>query len=528
MLVDHVSENQHFDVAIIGAGTGGYSAALRLAELGKSVVLIEEDARPGGVCLHEGCIPSKALLRAAEVRHLADSAATMGMDYELKSFDFGRLVSYKEAAIEQMTSGLEQLLHARKVTFVQAWAEVTQPHQLTLHLPQGQSESEGQVDGEASGQTADQGQAEDDSQANPILHLHATDIIIATGSHPRELDGVPISHKAILDSTDAMNLQQIPHSVVILGSGPIGLEFATLWSSQGADVTILATSPRIFPRGSRRISALMAREMKRRGIHIHTSVDLHSLTEGDNQSVTVRYSSPDSTTHTPIPPTAKAPEGGEQTVTLTAQFALVAKGRVPNTAQPWMSKLGVNLDSQGLVVTDPYGRTSVEHVWAVGDITPGKQLAHRAFAQGICVAETICGLDSEPVDDYNVPSVTFSQPEIAQVGYSGEEAKANPQFSEIQETSLPMMGNARVFMSQTAGTITVVSGIREQEPDKRVVLGVEMVGPHVTELVAEAEQLVGNHVGVHEASALIHPHPTFSETLGEALLKADGRPLHSR
>jgi dihydrolipoamide dehydrogenase len=306
-------------------------------------------------------------------------------------------------------------------------------------------------------------------------------------------------------------LQQIPSSVVIIGSGPIGLEFATLWSSIGAEVTVLEAADRILPSATPRVSATISRDLKRAGVHCATNVTIDSLEEGVNQSATVHY---------------REDEGDEQT--LTAQFALVAIGRLPNTDADWFSAIGIDLDERGLVKTDAYGRTSVPGVWALGDITAGKQLAHRAFAQGLVVAESIAGIDTEPVDDHTVPAVTFAMTEVGSVGYARAEAETVPEFSEVKETTFPMLGNARVVMSGDSGSVTVVSGIRADRPGVPVVLGVQMVGPGVSELTAEAQQLVGNRIPLHEASRLVHPHPTLSETLGEALLSADGRPLHTR
>jgi dihydrolipoamide dehydrogenase len=401
----------------------------------------------------------------------------------LKSIDLRKLIDYKEGVVNQMTKGLEGLLKRRKVTTITGTATMTAPHEISVEL----------------------------SDSSDTVHLQATDVVVATGSHPRHLPGTQFSRKAILSSQDALNLQQIPSSVVIIGSGPIGLEFATLWSSIGAEVTVLEVADRVLPSATPRVSATISRDLKRAGVHCATNVTIDSLEEGVNQSATVHY---------------REDEGDEQT--LTAQFALVAIGRLPNTDADWFSAIGIDLDERGLVKTDAYGRTSVPGVWALGDITAGKQLAHRAFAQGLVVAESIAGIDTEPVDDHTVPAVTFAMTEVGSVGYARAEAETVPELSEVKETTFPMLGNARVVMSGDSGSVTVVSGIRADRPGVPVVLGVQMVGPGVSELTAEAQQLVGNRIPLHEASRLVHPHPTLSETLGEALLSADGRPLHTR
>ncbi|MCI1983719.1 MAG: dihydrolipoyl dehydrogenase [Bifidobacteriaceae bacterium] len=492
---------QNYDIAIIGAGPGGYSTALRAAELGKKVALIEKSPYPGGVCLHEGCVPSKALLTAAHTIRDAKHADVMGLTLSLQSVDLGKLVDYKESVVNQMTKGLESLLRRRKVTTITGTATMTSAHDISVELA-----------------APDSGTSTDGDATAAPLQLHADDVVIATGSRPRHFPGTEFTKNAILSSEAALNLHQIPSSVVILGSGPIGLEFATLWSSVGAQVTLLEVADRILPSATPRVSAVVSRGLKRAGIAYETGVTIDSVEEGVNQTATVRY--------------REAHSEGDDTAaqhSVTAQFALVAIGRLPNTGADWFGALGIELDERGLVKTDPYGRTSVPGVWALGDITPGKQLAHRAFAQGLVVAESIAGVDTEPVDDHNVPAVTFALTEVGSVGYAADEARANPDFSDVEETTFPMLGNARVVMSGESGSVTVVSGIDSTaDTSARVVLGVQMAGPGVSELTAEAEQLVGNRVPLHEAARLVHPHPTLSETLGEALLSADGRPLHTR
>lgn len=485
-----MTDTQKFDVAIIGAGPGGYSTALRVAELGKSVALIEKNSAPGGVCLHEGCVPSKALLTAAHTIREAKRADVMGITLTVQSIDLGKLVDYKEGVVNQMTKGLEGLLRKRKVATFTGTASMTAPHEITVDTDEGS------------------------------LQITAADVVLATGSRPRHLPGEEFTHNpqsAVLSSRDALNLRQIPQSVVIIGSGPIGLEFATLWNSAGADVTILEVADRLLPSATPRISATVSRNLKRAGINYATGITIDSLEEGANQVATVRY-------HT----TADDSSDASEPLSITTQFALVAIGRLPNTDAEWFSQLGVEMDERGLVKTDLYGRTSVDGVWALGDITAGKQLAHRAFAQGLVVAESIAGVETSPVDDHNVPAVTFALTEVGSVGYTKDEAEQNSDFSEVEETTVPMLGNARVVMMGETGSITVVSGITSERPGVPVILGVQMAGPGVSELTAEAQQLVGNRVPLHEASRLVHPHPTLSETLGETLLSADGRPLHSR
>ncbi len=612
-------DGRTFDVVIIGAGPGGYATALRAAELGKSVALVEEDARPGGTCLNEGCVPSKAMLATAKQLRGAERSARMGIDMRVRALDLSRLLDFKNHVVATEVTGLEGLLAARKVTVLQAYAQAHPDLSVTLTPSQKDREGKQGTLGVAPGTQA--AQEEEDPFDSPQIAtvvdkettIHGHDIVLATGSHPRALPGADFSERAVLDSRAALSLRQIPQSVIIIGSGAIGVEFATLWSGLGARVTVLEAAPRLLPAATRRMSALETREMRRAGITVQTGVRILSVKEGANQLATVRYedsvpagpslrpqgaitpadpSNPNDksgtagqnaadraagqadaallgddaaaagapateamreenpamqagttgTAQTGSPAAVPGVPGqdgtgrqqgrGHEAHELSAQFVLIAIGRVPNTGMQWMKDLGVATDDRGVVTTDPYGRTSVGHVWALGDITAGKQLAHKAFAQGLVVAESIAGVPTEPVDDRTVPAVSFALAPVALVGWDKAAALASGKFAEVQEKSFPTAGNARVVIDGRQGIVTVVSGYELDEngakSGERIVLGVQMIGPMVSELAGEAQELVGNKIPLHKAARLVHPHPTFSETLGEALLAADGRPLHSR
>lgn len=604
-------DGRTFDVVIIGAGPGGYSTALRAAELGKSVALVEEDARPGGTCLNEGCVPSKAMLATARQLRGAERSARMGIDMRVRALDLSRLLDFKNHVVATEMTGLEGLLSARKITVLQAYAQAHPDLSVTLTPSQKDREGRQGTLGVAPGtQAAQEEDPFDSPQIATVIDkettIHGHDIVLATGSHPRALPGADFSERAVLDSRAALSLRQIPQSVIIIGSGAIGVEFATLWSGLGARVTVLEAAPRLLPAATRRVSALETREMRRAGITVQTGVRILSVKEGANQLATVRYedsvpagpslrpqgaitpadpSNPNDksgaanqnaadqadavllgdgdgtagASATPAmrheDPTAAAGTGtaqtaprngspdsgqaggasaqqGHETHELSAQFVLIAIGRVPNTGMQWMKDLGVATDARGVVTTDPYGRTNVDHVWALGDITAGKQLAHKAFAQGLVVAESIAGVPTEPVDDRTVPAVSFALAPVALVGWDKAAALASGKFADVEEKSFPTAGNARVVIDGRQGVVTVVSGYELDQngakAGERIVLGVQMIGPMVSELAGEAQELVGNKVPLHKAARLVHPHPTFSETLGEALLAADGRPLHSR
>ncbi|MBT1176689.1 dihydrolipoyl dehydrogenase [Bifidobacterium callimiconis] len=478
-----------FDIVVIGAGPGGYSTALRAAELGLSVALVERDDRPGGTCLNRGCIPTKALITAARAVDQARAAERYGVTMSVQNVDFGRLAEYRDQTVRTMTEGLAGLLRFRKVVTIQGTATIESEQTgndvrtVFVTLPDGSMRS-----------------------------ITARHVVLATGSRPRPLPNVPFS-QTVLDSDAALARNAFPSSAIIIGSGAIALEFASLWNAAGTQVTLLARRGGVLSHWDRRVSATLTRELKRHGVTVVTNTTVDSIETGVNLGATVRYT--------------RTVAGKDQHDIAAAEVVLAAIGRDPNTDADWFAKAGIALDDSGFVRTDGLGRTSANGIWAVGDITAGHQLAHRAFEQGITVAEAIAGLDPTPVDEATVPSIVFSSPEAAAVGLTKAEAQARDDYSEVTETIYPMMGNARTMMIGENGSITVVSAV-DATNGERVVVGIHMVGPEVSEIVAEAEQIVGGHLPLSAAARLIHPHPTFSEALGEALLKADGRPLHMR
>ena len=306
----------------------------------------------------------------------------------------------------------------------------------------------------------------------------------------------------------------MPHNAVIIGAGAIAAEFASMWNAAGCKVTMLIRKDRVLSGWDRRAGVTLTHELKRHGIDVIDRSTVTHIDTGVNMGALVHYTS--------------AKDGGSTEHIAEGEFVLVAIGRDPLTSDGWIRDAGVTVDDHGFITTDGYGRTPVAGIWAVGDITEGHALAHRAFEQGIIAAESIAGLDPKPLDEDTIPQIVFSNPEAASVGLTATDAKQRDDLSDIKETVYPMMSNARMMMSDSGGSLSLVSGIRAQQPGVRVVLGVHMVAPVASDIIAEAEQLVGNHTPLSDAARLIHPHPTFSETLGETLLKADDRPLHTR
>ena len=478
------ANSRQYDTIIIGSGPGGYATALRTAELGGRVALVEQDPVVGGVCLNRGCIPTKALLTATQVLEQADLGAAMGINIGSASIDYQKLQDYQDRMVDAMTGGLSSLLKQRGITVVHG---------------------HGTIVGD--------GLVEVTDQDGHRTRLTTCDTILATGSHARPLEELPFDD-LVIDTDRALTLKPFPRRALIIGSGAVALEFATIWNQAGCQVTLMVRRDRVLSHWGRRTGQIMTRELERQGIQIIT----HARCSGGHRlpadgGIQVDYQPADD----------KGQAGSIET-----DLVLVAIGRDPNTDPNHMKELGIDLDEQGQVLTDSQGRTSRDRVWALGDITPGHHLAHRAFQQGITLADAASGLDPEPVNEATIPRVVFSSPQAAAVGFSRQEAEDDPSLNQVKETIYPMMSNSRMRMSGMQGTLSLITACQATDMEKQIVVGLEMVSPQASENIAEAQQLVGNQIPLHRAAGLIHPHPTFSEAIGEALLKADGRPLNMR
>ncbi|VXB40001.1 dihydrolipoyl dehydrogenase [Nocardioides sp. AX2bis] len=452
-----------FDVLVLGAGSGGYACALRAAQLGLTVALVEKD-KVGGTCLHVGCIPTKALLHAAEVADSARDAGQFGVRATLEGIDVPAVNTYRDGVVSRLHKGLTGLVKGRGITTVAGTGRLTGPHEVT-------------VDGTA---------------------YTARHVVLASGSRPRVLPGLEVDGTRVLTSEDALRLGHVPASVVVLGGGVIGCEFASVWRSFGAEVTILEALPRLVAGEEAASSAALQRAFRKRGITVRTSTPFQSLKETDDGvAVTV--------------------EGGD---VIEAELVLVAVGRAPVTEDLGYEEHGVTLD-RGFVVTDERCRTGVEGLWAVGDIVPGLQLAHRGFAQGMFVAEEIAGLDPAPVDELAVPRVTYSHPEVASVGLTEEQAVAQHGADGVETLTYDLGGNGKSQILKTQGFVKLVR--RTDGP----VVGVHLVGERVGELIGEAQLIYGWEAHAEDVAPLVHAHPTQNEALGEAHLALAGKPLHA-
>ncbi|TDC51223.1 dihydrolipoyl dehydrogenase [Jiangella ureilytica] len=457
-----MADTAAFDVLILGGGSGGYAAAFRASELGLSVALIEKD-KVGGTCLHYGCIPTKALLHAAEVADQSRESEQFGVKTSFEGIDMPGVNSYKDGIVARLYKGLQGLVKANKVTFVEGEGTLVAPNAV-----------------EVAG-----------------TRYEGRNVVLATGSRNRTLPGLEIDGTHVLSSYEALTLDRVPSSVVVLGGGVIGVEFASVWRSFGAEVTIVEALPRLVPAEDEAASKVVERTFRKRGIGFKTGVRFAGVEKRDD-GVTVSL------------------ENGE---TIDAEVLLVAVGRGPVTENLGYEENGVTLD-RGFVVTDERLRTSVPNVYAVGDIVPGLQLAHRGFAHGIFVAEHIAGLNPVPVDDLGIPKVTYCDPEVASVGLTEAQAKERLGDDKVEALEYNLAGNGKSQILKTQGFAKVV---REKDGP---VIGIHLVGARVGELIAEAQLIYNWEAMPHEVAQLIHPHPTQSEALGEAHLALAGKPLH--
>ena len=450
-----------FDVVILGAGSGGYACALRAAQLGLQVALVEKD-KLGGTCLHVGCIPTKALLHAAEIADSTRESARFGVTATLEGIDMAGVNSYKDAVVQRLFKGLTGLVKGRGITVVEGTGRLTAPNTVT-------------VDGE---------------------EYVGRAVVLATGSYPRTLPGLEIDGEHVLTSEQALRLDRVPASAIVLGGGVIGCEFASVWRSFGAEVTVVEALPRLLPPEDEASSKALERAFRKRGIKALTGTSFESVTHTDS-GVEVTLA------------------GGD---TLSAELLLVAVGRGPVTDDLGFAEQGITLD-RGFVVTDERLRTGVEGVYAVGDIVPGLQLAHRGFQQGIFVAEEIAGLAPATIEETGIPRVTYSDPEVASVGLT--ETQAREAHGEVEVLTYDLGGNGKSQILGTSGFVKLV-----RAPDGPVV-GVHLVGARVGELVGEAQLIVNWEAHPDDVAPLVHGHPTQNEALGEAHLALAGKALHA-
>ena len=454
--------DQQFDIVVLGGGSAGYATAIRAKQLGFSAAVIEKD-KLGGTCLHRGCVPTKALLHSAEIADVAREGAHYGVQSSVSGIDIAGVNAFRSNLVEGKYKGLQGLLKANDITVIEGEGRLVSPNTVQVG-------------------------------ADRITGTH---IVLATGSYSRSLPGLEIEGRVIA-SEHALELQEIPKKVVILGGGVIGVEFASVWRSFGAEVTIVEGLPHLVPNEEESVSKQLERAFRKRGIGFKLGVFFDSVTQ-DANGVKVKLA-----------------DGTE----LEADYLLVAVGRGPATQGLGFEEVGIEMD-RGFVLTNERLATNVPGVYAVGDIVPGLQLAHRGYQQGIFLAEELAGLNPVVVEDVNIPKVTYCDPEIASVGLT--EAKAAEKYGAENITSYEynLAGNAKSSILGTAGSVKAV------RLNDGPVVGVHMIGARVGELVGEAQLIVNWEAYPEDVAPFIHGHPTQNETIGETMLKLAGKPLHA-
>ena len=451
------------DVVILGGGSGGYACALRAAQLGLSVVLVEK-GELGGTCLHRGCIPTKALLHAAEVADSSRDSEQFGVRSTFEGIDMPAVNTYKDGVVARLHKGLQGLVKSRKITYVEGIGRLAGPTTV-------------EVDG---------------------TRYEGRHIVLATGSAPRTLPGLDLDGQLVMSSDHALRLDSVPASVVVLGGGVIGCEFASVWRSFGADVTIVEALPHLVPLEDEQASKALERAFRKRGIAYQLGARFAGV-ERTEKGVKVSL---------------------EDGSTLEAELLLVAVGRGPVSQELGYEQVGLELD-RGFVTVDEHCRTNVSTISAVGDLVPTPQLAHVGFGEGIMVAERLAGLEPAPIDYDGVPRVTYSDPEVASVGVT--EARARETFGDdkVETVTYDLAGNGKSQILKTAGFVKLV-----RQKDGPVV-GIHMVGARVGELIGEAQLIYGWEAHPDDVASLVHAHPTQTEAVGEAHLALAGKPLHA-
>lgn len=461
-----------FDVIILGGGTGGYVAAIRAAQLGLKTALVDA-GKVGGTCLHRGCIPTKALLHTAELLHTFQHREEFGLTADNVGLDYAKAMAKKDKVVTQLWKGVEFLLKKNKVTVVAGWGRMIDAGHVEV--------------------TSDKG----------TTTLAARDVVLATGSAPRELPGLPFDGKQILSSDHVLENTEIPKSIVILGGGAIGVEFASMYNDFGSDVTLIEMLPHILPQDDEEVAGELAKMLTRRGIKVMagTKFDLASVTKSAQG----------------VQATAVGPDG--KAITVSGDVLLVAVGRKAITEDIGLENIGVKVE-RGFIVVDDHYRTNVPHVYAIGDVIGGYLLAHVASHEGMIAVETIAGKNPELLDAARVPRVTYSRPEVASVGLTAKEAQERGY--EVKVGTFPFKANGKsLILGEAEGIVKLVA-------DKKTdaLLGAHIVGPHASDYINEMALAKFLEATAWEIAESVHAHPTVSEVLHEAALAVDGHAIH--
>ncbi|MBU2658095.1 dihydrolipoyl dehydrogenase [Bacillus cabrialesii] len=469
-----------YDVVILGGGTGGYVAAIRAAQLGLKTAVVEKE-KLGGTCLHKGCIPSKALLRSAEVYRTAREADQFGVETAGVSLNFEKVQQRKQAVVDKLAAGVNHLMKKGKIDVYNGYGRILGPS-IFSPLP-------GTI-------SVERGNGEENDMLIP------KQVIIATGSRPRMLPGLEADGEHVLTSDEALQMEELPKSIIIVGGGVIGIEWASMLHDFGVEVTVIEYADRILPTEDQDISKEMENLLKKKGI----------------QFVTGAKVLPDTMTKTADDISIQAEKDGE-TVTYTAEKMLVSIGRQANIEGIGIENTDI-VTENGVISVNESCQTKESHIYAIGDVIGGLQLAHVASHEGIIAVEHFVGLNPHPLDPTLVPKCIYSSPEAASVGLTEDEAKADGHNVKIGKFPFMAIGKALVY-GESDGFVKIVA-----DRDTDDILGVHMIGPHVTDMISEAGLAKVLDATPWEVGQTIHPHPTLSEAMGEAALAADGKAIH--
>lgn len=468
-----------YDVLILGGGTGGYVAAIRAAQLGLKAAVVEKE-KVGGTCLHKGCMPSKAMLKSAEMLHAARNLDDFGIIAGAASLDFMKVIERREKIVNQLHKGVQHLLKKNEVTVIEGYGRVMGP---SIFSPRAGAVRVERSDGESE-------------------ILTPNHVIIATGSRPKALPGMPFDGDKIINSDHALQLQEIPKSIIIIGAGAIGVEWASMLNDFGCEVTLVEYLPQILPLEDETVANELARSLKKRKIKLLTGTKvLADTVQLDGESVSIQV------------------QRGDNTEQLLAEKILVAVGREAIVDDLGLEATEVKVE-RGVIQVNQYMQTAESNIYAIGDVIGGLQLAHVAAHEGVVAVEKIAGLQPHLINYDNVPRCTYSRPEVASVGITEKQAKERGHDVVVGTFPFRALGKALVN-GETDGLVKIVSDSKTKD-----LLGVHMTGPHATDMISEAGLAMLLDAAAWEVGMSIHPHPTLSEAIGEAALAVEGRAIH--
>ncbi len=474
-----VGSSNSFDLVVLGGGTGGYSAAFRAGQLGLRVALVDEQPKLGGTCLHWGCIPTKAMLESAEFFERINRSSEYGINVAKATVDYKTIAQRRQAIVDRMARGLDSLVKKNKVEYIRGRGTLQNGRKVKV----AKLADEGKPDGE--------------------ITLDATDVIVATGSRVKSLPGLEPDGKTIVTSDEVATGDTLPKSIVVVGAGAVGVEFASFFHDIGTDVTLLEYMPAVTPLEDAEVAKELERQFSRRGIKVMTNArfDPASVTV-DEQGVCLMVG-----------------KEGEEPKELRAEQMLVATGRAPNSDNVGLENTRAKAE-KGFVQVDARMRTAEPHLYAIGDLIGGLLLAHVAAHEGIAAVHAIAGAEAEHVDYLKMPRATYSRPQIASIGRSEQECERDG--IPYRTGKFPFQASAKALIDGEYGGFVKV--VAHQDTDE--LLGVHMIGPHVTDLISEASVAMLLEATAWEVGAAVHPHPTLAEALGEAALAVDGKSIN--